>query len=64
MPFTAQSFKKHKKGMTDAQAKKGARIANGILKSCLKSGKSQSTCDRIAIATALKNVIKGAKRVT
>ena len=64
MPFTPQSFQKHKKGMTKVQSMKGAKIANAILKSCLASGKSQETCDRISIATALKNITRGGKRKT
>lgn len=61
MPWTAETFKKHKLGMTKSQAKKGARMANSILKSCLASGKDSETCERIAIATTLKRL--GSKRV-
>ena len=62
MPWTAKMFMKHKKGMGIGQAKRGASMANSILKSCLKDGKSQATCERIAIATALKNITKGGRR--
>lgn len=62
MPWTPKKFMKHKKGMTIGQAKRGAGMANAILKSCLKSGKSQEICERIAIATALKNITKGGRR--
>lgn len=62
MPWTAKSFQDKKKGMTIGQAKRGAGMANAILKSCLKSGKPQETCERIAIATALKNITKGGRR--
>ena len=61
MPWTWEKFQKHKEGMTKSQAKKGARMANSILASCLISGKDQSTCERIAIATTLKRL--GSKRV-
>lgn len=56
MPWDWKSFKKHKEGMSESQARKGARMANNILKSCLKSGKGQDVCERIAIATTLKNI--------
>lgn len=56
MPWNSESFMKHKSGMSKSQARIGARIANGILKSCLVSGKSNEECERIAIATALKKV--------
>lgn len=62
MPFTAASFRKHKKGMTKAQSIRGAKMANAIMKSCLADGKSQETCDRISIATTLKNISRGDKR--
>lgn len=55
-PWDAKSFSKHKSGMTKSQAKKGARMANSILTSCLISGKDQSTCEGIAIATVLKKI--------
>ncbi len=62
MPWTGASFKKHKKGMGKAQSSRGAKIANNILASCLKGGKKQADCERIAIATALKNISRGGKR--
>lgn len=64
MPFTTKSFQTKKKGMSLSQAKRGASIANGIMRSCLKDGKSQATCDRISIATALKSITRGGRRVT
>lgn len=64
MPWTAKTFKGKKKGMSDSQAKKGARMANKILKSCLASGKKQADCERIAIATTLKNITRGGRRKT
>ena len=64
MPWDWKSFKEKKKGMTESQARKGARMANHILASCLKGGKSQDTCERIAIATTLKNITRGGKRKT
>ena len=60
-PWDAKSFMKHKEGMSKRQASMGAKIANGILASCLKSGKGQGECEGIAIATALKKI--GSKRV-
>lgn len=56
MPWTSETFKKHKQGMSKSQASRGARMANAILKSCLAQGKSQKDCERIAIATALKKI--------
>ena len=56
MPWTSESFMKKKEGMSKSQAKKGAKIANEILASCLKSGKEQGECEGIAIATALKKL--------
>lgn len=61
MPWTAETFKKHKEKMTKAEARKGARMANSILKNCLADGKGQETCERIAIATTLKRL--GSKRL-
>ena len=61
MPWDWKSFKKHKGGMTEPQARKGARMANHILKSCLASGKSREDCERISIATTLKRL--GSKRL-
>ena len=58
-----KSFMKHKKGMSMGQAKKGARMANDILASCLKEGKEQKECERIAIATTLKNITRGGRRI-
>jgi len=64
MPWAWKQFQGKKKGMTEGQARKGARMANKILASCLKDGKKQSDCERIAIATTLKNVIPGGRRKT
>lgn len=64
MPFTPEQFRTKKKGMSKIQSMRGAKIANAILKSCLKDGKSQEECDRISIATALKSITKGGKRKT
>lgn len=61
MPWTTDTFKKHKSGMSKSQAKKGAKMANAILSSCLKGGDKQENCERIAIATTLKRL--GSKRV-
>ena len=64
MPWTWKEFRGKKKGMTEGQARKGASMANKILTSCVKGGKKQADCERIAIATTLKNVTKGGKRKT
>lgn len=64
MPWTPKQFRKKKEGMTEGQARKGSIMANKILASCLKDGKKQSDCERIAIATTLKNITKGGKRKT
>ena len=56
MPWDAKSFSKHKQGMSKSQAKKGVRMANKILFSCLKNGGTQENCERIAIATTLKRI--------
>ena len=61
MPWTWEDFQKKKEGMSKLQAKKGAKMANSILASCLKSGKDLSTCEGIAIATTLKRL--GSKRI-
>ena len=63
MPWDYKSFMKHKQGMSIGQAKKGARMANDILASCLKEGKEQKECERIAIATTLKNITRGGRRI-
>lgn len=62
MPWTAETFQKHKKGMNKIKAKRGAKMANAILSSCLKNGGEQEDCERIAIATTLKRL--GSKRLT
>jgi uncharacterized protein YdaT len=55
MPWTPESFKrKHDKTMTEAQAKKAARIANAIL--------ADSGDEGLAIATAIKKSKKGRKK--
>lgn len=64
MPWTAETFMVKKRGMSKSQAKKGAKMANLILASCLKSGKKQDHCEKIAIATTLKNITKGGRRKT
>lgn len=56
MPWTAEDFHKFSKGLSDAQARKAARMANRILSLCLRRGGSQEDCERMAIATALDRV--------
>ena len=40
MPWTSTTIRRHKKGMTPAQASKAARIANAILKETGDDGKA------------------------
>lgn len=51
-----------KKGAPPAKAAQAAKQANSILEGCLADGGSEKECDRIAIATALKQ-IKGGDRM-
>ncbi len=50
MPFSAADAKKHKKGLSAAQAKKWAKIANAILADCEEVGGPD--CDAKAIRIA------------
>ena len=60
MPWTAEDAKKHKKGLTESQSKKWARIANGVLKTCqADNGKD---CEGKALRIANSMVDKGGKR--
>jgi uncharacterized protein YdaT len=52
MPWKSTDAKKHKKGLTKAQASKWAKIANAVLSECLGAGKDQSTCEAKAIRVA------------
>jgi len=50
MPWTAADAKRFKKGLTSAQASQWAKIANGVLRSCQKSGGKD--CEGRAIRVA------------
>jgi hypothetical protein len=52
MPWTASDAKRFKKGLTSAQAKKWAKIANGALKSCQKKGGKNCEASAIRIANS------------
>lgn len=58
MPWSAQAMKA--KGAQNPA--KAEAMANAIRRSCLASGKSESECDRIAIATALARTNKGVSK--
>ena len=58
MPWTAKDAKSHKKGLTDAQAKKWAKIANSALASC--QAKNGTDCEARAIRIANSQVGKTA----
>ena len=60
MPWTAKDASKHKKGLTSAQAKKWARVANGVLKTCRAEG--GKNCEARAIRIANSMMKKGGKR--
>jgi len=62
MPWTAKDANKHKDGLTSAQSKKWARIANGVLRTCLAEGGKQNECEGKAIRIANTNCIKTASK--
>lgn len=64
MPWTYRDAKDHKDGLTSAQAKKWAKIANGRLKTCLAEGKSQKLCEASAIKVANAMSVRGGRRKT
>ena len=50
MPWTAADAARHKKGLSKAQAKKWASVANSVREDCLaRKGKN---CDAVAIRIA------------
>jgi uncharacterized protein YdaT len=60
MPFTVKDVNKHRKGLNESQKKKWARVANGVLKTCLAdNGKD---CDGMAIRIANSKFEKGGRR--
>jgi hypothetical protein len=52
MPFTKESVKKHKKGLSDKQSEQWAAIANSVLAKCIKDGGTDETCSPSAIRQA------------
>ncbi|MFW6121526.1 MAG: DUF2213 domain-containing protein [Petrotogales bacterium] len=56
MPWKPGDADKHKKGLTGAQKKKWAKIANSARSSCLKKGGSEKECDASAIRIANSQV--------
>lgn len=61
MPWSASDADKHKKGLTPAQKKKWAKVANSVLKECLDDGGSQKTCEAKAIRIANSKFAKLSK---
>ena len=55
MPWTAESIRKHKHDLTDAEAEKAARIANSVLERTGDEGRAL----RSAFAVIDKNRRKG-----
>ena len=47
MPWKPEDAMKHKKGLDMTQSKKWAKIANNVLKNCMKDG--GKNCDAMAI---------------
>jgi len=62
MPWQTSDAKRHKKGLTSAQATKWAKIANGRLKACLAEGGSQKNCEGSAIRVANAMCVRGGRR--
>lgn len=52
MPWTKADVDKHKKGLSDRQKERWAKIANDALRTCLNKGGSQSSCEASAIRQA------------
>lgn len=58
MPWKAEDAARHKKGLSDKQARAWARIANSVLKGCREKGGSD--CEGRAVRIANSKV--GGKR--
>ena len=58
MPWEAGDATKHKKGLSEKEATKWARIANAILDNCVDAGKSVEDCEASAIRIANSKVGK------
>jgi uncharacterized protein YdaT len=57
MPWTAQSFAKHNKGLSPSQKIKAAQIANDIL----EKGGSEARAIKIANSVVARRLTKGKK---
>ena len=64
MPWTPQDASKHKAGLTSEQSKKWSKIANAVLKGCMKDTGDMKKCEGMAIkiandkCTATKRMMK------
>jgi uncharacterized protein YdaT len=56
IPWTKDDAPKHKKGLTEAEKKKWAEIANSVLSDCKKNGGKQKDCEAKAIRIANSKV--------
>ncbi len=52
MPWTQADVKKHKAGLTSDQEKKWVKIANTVLKGCMKDTGNMKKCEVVAIKIA------------
>lgn len=63
MPWSVQDADKYKKGLTSSQKRKWAKIANSVLKGCMKDVGDTSKCDGMAIKIANEKCVQS-KRMT
>ena len=52
MPWTSEDAGKHKQGLNSKQSKKWARLANTVMKGCMKDIKDKGKCEAQAIKIA------------
>lgn len=52
MPWKPSDAARHNKGLTPAQQKTWANVANGVLNRCMADGGSQQECEAKAIRIA------------
>jgi uncharacterized protein YdaT len=52
MPWTSNDADKHKKGLSSGQKKRWAKIANSVLKGCMKDTGDTGKCEASAIKIA------------
>lgn len=62
MPWTIDDVDSHKKDLTPKQKKKWVKIANTVLKGCLRDTKDSKKCEVMAIKIANEKSIQS-KRV-